>query len=73
MGKQGQQSKRGIGEIYTEVKNAQVNCILTRTGRDGLDEVARSLRLSRSELLEQIGRGILKVVYTAPRRSRSKS
>jgi len=35
---------------------------LTPTGRDGIDAIADSLNISRSELVEQIGRGLIKIV-----------
>ncbi len=54
----GIKSQRGQGEMYGEVKRAQT-LSLTRTAVLGLDELARSRGISRSELVEQVGRGII--------------
>ncbi len=40
-------------------KKYPMNNSVTRTAQTGLDELAREMQISRSELLEQIGRGIL--------------
>ncbi|MEM9567738.1 MAG: hypothetical protein AAF974_05470 [Cyanobacteria bacterium P01_E01_bin.34] len=57
----GRKKLRGQPEIYDEVKG-QVNLSLTPTGTRGLDELASQLELSRSELVERIGRGHLAVL-----------
>jgi hypothetical protein len=62
MGKQGNRSQRGRGEIYDEPKTEQVTLLLTRTGRSRLDVLAKSHGLSRSELIEQIARGQFQLV-----------
>jgi len=54
-------SVRGVGEIYTDPKRP-VQVGLTCEGKAGLDAIAQSMGISRSELVERIGRGILKVV-----------
>ena len=54
-------SIRGVGELYPETKQ-RVTVVLTPTGRDGVDAIAQSRLISRSELIERIGRGLLKVV-----------
>ncbi|MGF1522649.1 MAG: hypothetical protein ACFBSF_10075 [Leptolyngbyaceae cyanobacterium] len=37
---------------------------LTRSGIDGLDILAESLNLSRSEFVERIGRGLIPIAMT---------
>lgn len=51
---------RGEGVLYDQKKET-ITASLTPTGRDGLDAIAKSWNLSRSELLERIGRGMLQV------------
>lgn len=46
--------------MYPEKKEI-ITAALTPPGRD-LDALAESMKLSRSELLEKIGRGLLKVI-----------
>jgi len=46
--------------MYPETKQ-KVTVGITPTGKNGLDAIAKRLGLSRSELVEQIGRGILLV------------
>jgi hypothetical protein len=53
--------KRGKPDIWDEVKR-HVAVALTPTGVRGLDAVAAEMNLSRSELIERIGRGLFKVV-----------
>ncbi len=61
MPKRGQKKLRGQPEIYDEVKG-QVNLSLTRSGVQGIDELAAAMGLSRSEFVEQIGRRLISVV-----------
>jgi hypothetical protein len=42
-------------------KKVYMNNAVTPTAQSGLDAIAKSWNLSRSELLERIGRGILQV------------
>lgn len=42
-------------------KKVYMNNAVTPTAQAGLDAIAKSMNLSRSELLERIGRGILQV------------
>lgn len=56
-GQKGQKSLKGQPELYDELKN-RVAMSLTPTAVAGLDAVAKSMDLSRSELVEQIGRGL---------------
>ncbi|NET55980.1 MAG: hypothetical protein F6K47_07360 [Symploca sp. SIO2E6] len=44
---------------YEDEQKTRVNLALTPTGVKGLDCLAKELDLSRSELVEQIGRGLL--------------
>ena len=61
MPEKGRKKIRGQPELYDEVKG-QVNLSLTETGVQGLDSLAKKMGLSRSEFIEQIGRGILPVL-----------
>jgi hypothetical protein len=61
MSKKGQKSLRGQPELYEGEIKVKKSIALTATGAKGLDEVAQSFDLSRSELCEQVGRGILTV------------
>lgn len=63
MPEKGRKKLRGKPELYDEVKG-QVNLSLTATGVKGLDDLAKKMGLSRSELIEQIGRGLLPVLST---------
>lgn len=53
-----QTKKAGRSPIHKETKE-RVNMSLTPTARDGLDFLATSLEISRSELIERIGRGLI--------------
>lgn len=61
MPKKGQKKLRGQPEIYDEVKG-QVSLSMTPTGVQGLDELAATMGLSRSEFVEQIGRRLIAVL-----------
>ncbi|WP_299484766.1 ribbon-helix-helix protein, CopG family [Acaryochloris sp. IP29b_bin.137] len=61
MPEKGRKKLRGQPELYDEVKG-QVNLSLTATGVKGLDELAKQMGLSRSEFIEQVGRGLLPVL-----------
>ena len=54
-------SLRGRPEIYDELKKPY-SVGMTSTGVQGLDALSRAFNLSRSEFVEQIGRGYLKVM-----------
>ena len=43
-------------------KKRPMNNFVTRTAQTGLDGLAHEMQISRSELLEQIGRGIIKLL-----------
>ncbi|MFL9458023.1 hypothetical protein AB0756_39915 [Tolypothrix campylonemoides VB511288_2] len=62
--RKGLKSKRGQPEIYDEVKTKQT-LSLTPTAVQGLDKIAESLDISRSELVERIGRGIISLTVDA--------
>jgi hypothetical protein len=46
---------------YNEMKT-RITVSITPTAVNGIDAIADSLQVSRSELMEQIGRGLLKLV-----------
>lgn len=50
----------GQGEMYSETKKS-TTVGLTPTATRGLDQMAAARGISRSELVERIGRGILKI------------
>lgn len=52
----GHKRTKGIPELHDELK-ARVTLALTPTAVQGLDSLAEKLEVSRSELVEQIGRG----------------
>ena len=58
--RKGWKSMRGKPEAYDELKKVTTISITT-TGLAGLDCLARTRNLSRSELVEQIGRGKIQV------------
>ncbi len=60
MVKKGQKNLRGKPEKWDELKK-RVNIMLTPTSINGLDTLATSLGMSRSELVERIGRGIIPI------------
>lgn len=60
MGKKGQKGQKDVPELYEEVKK-RVNLALTPTGINGLDEIASNLDISRSELVERIGRRLIRL------------
>ena len=51
---------RGQPEIYDEIKKA-VSFGITPSARLGLAQLSQQLKISQSELIEQIGRGILTI------------
>lgn len=61
MGKKGQKGYRGQPDMYDEVKG-RYNMTLTPTAVKGLDALASSMNLSRSELVEQFGRGLIPIL-----------
>lgn len=50
------QSQRAQGEDYPEPKTERLNLGLSPVGKRGLDAKAAALSISRSELVEQLGR-----------------
>lgn len=56
--KKGVKSQRGIPQIHEEVKK-KISVSVTPSAINGLDSLARQYQLSRSELIEQIGRGTI--------------
>lgn len=57
----GQKSMRGQPEMYDELKKT-TTFALTLTAIQGLDELSTQLQISRSELVERIGRKLLELV-----------
>lgn len=53
-------SERDKGEIYSETKKS-TTVGLTPTGKKGLDKIAAAMDISRSELVERVGRGLLQI------------
>ena len=53
-----QKGQKNVPELYDEVKR-RVNLAITPTGIEGLDAIASDLGVSRSELVERIGRGLI--------------
>jgi len=68
MPKKGQKKLRGQPEIYDEVKG-QVSLSMTRAGVRGLDNLAATMGLSRSEFVEQVGRRLIAVLSLEDRES----
>ena len=58
MSTKGHKNRRGQPELY-EVLKKRYTMTLTPTGADGLDAIASGLGISRSELVERIGRGLI--------------
>jgi hypothetical protein len=58
MAKKGFKNVPGIPELYDEVKIRR-SMTLTPTAIKGLNELAKQRELSRSELVERIGRGVI--------------
>jgi len=56
--KRARQSQKGVGDYWDEMKH-RYNVALTPTSVANLDAIAQQLEISRSELVEQIGRGII--------------
>jgi hypothetical protein len=58
--RKGVKSMRGQPEVYDELKKI-VSFSITPTARTGLERLSEQLNISRSELIERIGRGLLKI------------
>jgi metal-responsive CopG/Arc/MetJ family transcriptional regulator len=63
MRQKGRQSKSGVGDIWEQPKK-RVSVALTTIAVEGLDRLAKQRELSRSELIERIGREIIKLTDT---------
>jgi len=61
----GRKKTKGVPELHDELKKP-VNLSLTPKAIEGLDTLAAQLRLSRSEIVEQIGRGLLSTTAFLP-------
>lgn len=60
MSTKGQKNQRGRPEKWEQLKR-RYTMTLTPTGAGGLDALAATLGLNRSELVEGIGRGIIPI------------
>lgn len=60
----GQKRLRGVPQLHDELKQ-QTNLSLTQTAVKGLDTLAQARGLSRSELVERLGRQVLPIGETA--------
>ncbi|BBD63544.1 CopG domain protein DNA-binding domain protein (plasmid) [Nostoc sp. HK-01] len=58
--RKGLKSMRGQPEAYDELKKI-VSVSLTPTALAGIDKISRDYKISRSELLERIGRSIIQI------------
>jgi hypothetical protein len=58
--RKGVKSMRGQPEVYDEVKKS-VSFSVTLTAQTGLTRLSEQLNISRSELIERIGRGLLTI------------
>jgi hypothetical protein len=58
--RKGVKSMRGQPEMYNELKKI-FSFSLTPTARAGLEQLSEQLNISRSELIERIGRGLLTI------------
>ena len=56
--KRSRQSQRGVGDYWDEMKH-KYTLALTPSSVANLDAIASQLDISRSELVERIGRGII--------------
>lgn len=59
--RKGLKSRRGQPEHYSEIKKC-VSIGITPTALAGLDELSQEREISRSEMIERIGRGSIKLV-----------
>jgi hypothetical protein len=59
----GVKSRRGCPELYDELKKP-TTVALTPTALAGLDEISKALGISRSELIERIGRKVLSITLS---------
>jgi hypothetical protein len=67
VGKKGQKTKRGQGEIYDEPKSVRKTILLTPTAVNILIKLAKAKNISFSELIEQIARSQTADSRTKPR------
>jgi hypothetical protein len=68
MPRKGHKSQSGVGDLYDEPKE-KLNLTVTPSAKDGLEEKAKSLGISKSELIERVGRGELKVNHDPEKKS----
>ena len=68
MPRKGHKSRAGVGDLYDEPKE-KLNLTVTPSAKEGLEEKAKLLGISKSELIERIGRGELKVNHDPEKKS----
>lgn len=61
----GLKSTRGQPEHYDSLKKC-VSVGITKNAVDGLDQLSHERGISRSELIERIGRGLIKILDITP-------
>jgi hypothetical protein len=61
--RKGHKSLRGVPELYETTKE-RIYCRITDASSAGIDSISSQFHLSRSELIEQIGRQIIAVDMT---------
>lgn len=61
----GVKSRPNVPELYDEVKKS-ISVAATSTGKKGFDAKAKEMGISRSELFERIGRGIVEIRFPNP-------
>ncbi len=54
----GRKSTKGIGDLYESPKT-RISLMVTEEALEALDKMASELGISRSELVERFGRGII--------------
>lgn len=55
----GRKSTKGVGDLY-EVPKTRISLMITEEALKALDQMAHELDISRSELVERFGRGMIK-------------
>lgn len=68
----GRKSTKGIGDLYESPKT-RISLMVTEEGLEGLDKMASELGISRSELVERFGRGMIEASKEQPAKKRKRS
>ncbi len=56
----GKKSTKGVGDLYESPKT-RISLMVTEEALKALDQMAKELGVSRSELIERFGRGIIQL------------